>query len=96
MRLKFEAFLSWLDRTENFAVYKQLMEAEEFTRINTNVNHETFQQVSRKFERIIDLFDQFHKLTSNKEECVMAPFWNSYLEMVQTFRDFSKAIKIGG
>ena len=94
MRLKFEAFLSWLDRTENFEVYKQLMETEEVTRINTNVNHETFQQVSRKFERIIDLFDQFHKLTSKKEEYAMASFWNSYLEMVQTLRDFRKAVKI--
>ena len=95
MRLKFEAFLSWLDRTENFEVYKQRMEAEEVTRINTNVNHETFQQVSRKFQRIIDLFDQFHKLTSNKGDYVMTSFCNSYLEMVQTLCDFSKAIKIG-
>ena len=70
MRLKFEGFLSWLDRTENFEVYKQLMEAEEVTRINTNVNRETFQQVTRKFKRIIDLVDQFHKLTSNKEEWI--------------------------
>ena len=95
VRLKFETFLSWLDRTENFEVYKQLMKAEEVTRINTNMNHETFQQISRKFERIIDLFDQFHKLTSNKEESAMASFWNSYREMVQTLRDSSKAIKIG-
>ena len=95
MRLKFEAFLSWLDRTENFEVYKQLMEAEEVTRINTNVNHEMFQQVSWKFKRIINLFDPFHKLTSNKEEYAMASFWNPYLEMVQTLCDFSKAIKIG-
>ena len=70
MRLKFEAFLSWRDRTENL----KFMEAEDVTRINTNVNHETFQQVSRKFERIIDLFGQFHKLTSNKKEYAMASF----------------------
>ena len=94
MQLKFEAFLLWFNRTENVELYKQLMEAEEVTRINTNMNHETFQQVSWKFERIINLFDPFHKLTSNKEEYSMASFWNPYLEMVQTRCDFSKAIKI--
>ena len=95
MRLKFEVFLLWLDRTENFEVYKPLIEAEEVTRINTNMNHEMFQQVSWKFERIINIFDPFHKLTSNKEEYGLDSFWNPYLEMVQTLCDFCKAIQIG-
>ena len=72
-QLIFAAFLLGLVRTENFEVYKQLMEAEGVTRINTNVNHETFQQVSRKFERIIDLLGDWD-LHLHSSEKILAWF----------------------
>lgn len=95
IRLKFEAFLSWLQNRGNHEDYATLMETEDISSFCNDPQQETFPEVERKFERIVELFHQFDEITLNKDEYAMAAFWNSYLMMVQILCDFCKAIKIG-
>ena len=44
---------------------------------------------------LLELYDEFEQLFSNTGEYPMAAFWNSYLDMIQTLRDFIKSIKNG-
>ena len=41
------------------------------------------------------MHDEFEEVISDENDYPMAVFWNSYLSMVQTLRDFAKSIKNG-
>ena len=48
-----------------------------------------------QFKELFECYSEFEDDLSNPETHPMAVFWNSYLEMVQTLRDFVKSIKTG-
>ena len=45
-----------------------------------------------QFKELFECYSEFEDDLSNPETHPMAVFWNSYLEMVQTLRDFVKSI----
>ena len=48
-----------------------------------------------QFKELFEWYSEFEDDLSNPETYPIAVFWNSYVEMVQTIRDFVKPIKTG-
>ena len=48
-----------------------------------------------RFKKLFEWYSEFEDDLSNSETYPMAVFWSSYLEMVQTLRDFVKSTKTG-
>ena len=94
-RMKHEAFENWLVTKNKYGIYSELKDMDEVHAFQKDHNTENFEQCVNIFQPILELFEDFEHLLSDTEEYPMAAYWTSYLDMVQTLRDFSKSIKIG-
>ena len=94
-RMKYEAFENWLVTKNKYGIYNELKDMDEIHAFQKDHNTENFEQCVNIFQPILELFEEFEHLLSDTEEYHMAAYWTSYLDMVQTLRDFSKSIKIG-
>ena len=58
-----------------------------------NLSHTSVALGMHRFKELFECYSEFEDDLSNTETHPMAVFWNSYLEIVQTLRDFIKSIK---
>jgi len=69
--------------------------AEEVKVLDVSRNSTNMKSYTERLQDLFDLYNEFEESISNSERFPMAVFWNSYLNMVQTLRDFPKSIKLG-
>ena len=88
-RLKLDAFQDWLQSNGKDQVYESAVNATEVKVLDASRNSASMKSC---VERLQELFNEFEESISDSERFLMAVFWNSYLDMVQTLRDFIKSI----
>ena len=71
------------------------MNADEVKILDVSRNSDIMKSCVERLQELSDLYDEFEEPISDSERFPMAVFWNPYLDMVQTLRDFTKSIKLG-
>ena len=94
-RLKLEVFQDWLQSNGKYQVYESAMNADEVKFLDVSRNSDSMNSYLERLQELFDLYNDLEELISDSERFPMAVFWNSYLDMVQTLRDFTKSIKLG-
>ena len=94
-RLKLDAFQDWLRSNGKYHVYESAVHTDEINVLNATRNTANMRSCMECFQELFGLHEEFEETLSDHERFPMAVFWNSYLDMVQTLRDFSKSIKLG-
>ena len=94
-RLKLEVFQDWLQSNGKNQVYESSMNADEVKFLDASRNSDSMNSCLEHLQELFDLYNDFEESISDSERFPMAVFWNSYLNMVQILRDFTKSIKLG-
>ena len=94
-RLKLEVFQDWLQSNGKYQVYESAMNADEVKFLDASRNSDSMNSCLERLQELFDLYNDFEESVSDSERFPMAVFWNSYLDMVKTLRDFTKSIKLG-
>lgn len=93
-RIKLDTF-EWLQLNKKYYVYNNAITSEEMKRMELSRNSTNFNACTERLQDLIILYEEFEVSISDQEKYPMPVFWTSYLNMVQTLRDFVKSIKIG-
>ena len=91
--MKLATFENWLVTRNGYRIYEEMKENCDVQNFKQSRNTENFEQCEGEFQPLLKLYQEFEQLFSNPDEHPMAAFWNSYLEIIQTLRDFIKSIK---
>lgn len=94
-RLKLDAFKDWLAEKNQLSKYTIIVNNKALVDLQTAQNPANFKRSMCVLEELFTLYDKFETTLLGQDEYPMAIFWNSYLNMVQILRDFSKSIKNG-
>ena len=94
-RIKLDAFQDWLRSNGKYQVYESAVHADEINFLDTTRNSANMRSCMERLQELFNLYEEFDETISDHERFPMAVFWNSYLDMVQTLRDFTKSIKLG-
>ena len=94
-RLKLDAFQDWIQSNGKYQVYEPAVNADKVKVLDASKNSDSMKSWVERLQELFDLRDEFEESISDSERFPMAVFWNSYLDMVQTLRDFTKSIKLG-
>ena len=68
------------------------MNATEVKVLDASRNSASMKSCVERLQELFDLHNEFEESISDSERFLMAVFRNSYLDMVQTLRDFIKSI----
>ena len=94
-RIKLDAFQDWLRSNGKYHVYDTAINSEEIKVLELSRNSVNLKACIEVLQDLFNLYEEFESTISDQERFPMAAFWDSYLRMVQTLRDFVKSIKVG-
>ena len=94
-RIKIDTFIEWMRGHNKTHVYLTTTESDEVKNIEAARNSDNFNDCIEIFQDVSKLYEEFEAEFSDEKRYPMAVFWNSYLSMIQTLRDYAKSIKIG-
>ena len=93
--MKLESFKNWLVTRNEYRIYEEMKENGDVQNFKQFRDTENFEQCVEEFRPLLELYEEFEELFPNAEEYPVAAFWNSYLGMIQTLRDFIKSVQNG-
>ena len=94
-RMKVEAFEDWLITRNEYRIYEEMKENVDVQNLKQPWNTESFVRCVEELRLLLEPYEDFKQLFSNPEEYPIAAFRNSYLNMIQTLRGFTKSTKNG-
>ena len=93
--LKLDAFQDWLQYNGKYQIFEPAVNADKVKVLDASRNSDSMKLRMERLQKLFDLHNEFEESVSDSEKFSMAVFWNSYLDMVQTLRDFTRSIKLG-
>ena len=94
-RLNLDAFQDQFQSNGKYQVYESAVNADDVKVLDASRNSESMKSCVERLQELFDLYDKFEESISDSERFPMAVFWNQYLDMTQTLKDFTKSIKLG-
>ena len=94
-RVKLDAFLEWLLFHNKYHVHDTVFKSDEVKKIEVSRNSDNLTDCMDIFQDLFTLYEEFEEEFFDEKRFLMAVFWNPYLSMIQTLRDYGKSIKTG-